>query len=64
MSPEKQPIRQLSVIPHPRMTDSLLNSIITLTLETLQDGHSVLVFCASRFMTVETAVSTSPDLII
>ena len=36
---------------------ALLNSVVTLTLETLQEGNSVLIFCASRMMTVDTAVA-------
>jgi replicative superfamily II helicase len=58
MTTEKETIRQLSVIPHPKMSDPLLNSVVSLTLETLHEGNSVLVFCSSRLLTVDTAVPT------
>jgi replicative superfamily II helicase len=38
------------------MRDALINSVVTLTLETIREGNSVLVFCSSRMMTVDTAV--------
>ena len=53
---DSQSVRQLSVLPHPKMGDGLLNSVVTLTLETLEEGNAVLVFCSSRMMTVDTAV--------
>jgi len=57
MSTVKKKIRQLSVIPHPKMSDPLLNSVVSLTLETLHEGNSVLIFCSSRLLTVDTAVT-------
>jgi replicative superfamily II helicase len=49
------------VLPHPKMGDALLNSVVTLTLETIQEGNSVLIFCSSRMMTVDTAVTSLVD---
>jgi replicative superfamily II helicase len=56
MDTEDNPLRQLTVIPHPKLGDPLLNSVVSLTLESLNQGHSVLIFCSSRMMTVDTAV--------
>jgi replicative superfamily II helicase len=53
---EKEKVRQLTIIPHPKMSDPILNSLVTLTLETLYEGNSVLIFCSSRMMTADTAV--------
>jgi len=57
MTTEQEKIRQLAVIPHPKMSDPLLNSVVSLTLETLYEGNSVLIFCSSRLLTVDTAVT-------
>jgi len=53
---DKEKVRQLDIIPHPKMADPMLNSLVTLTLETLKEDNSVLIFCSSRLMAVETAV--------
>jgi hypothetical protein len=44
--------------------DGVMFSLSLLAMETLSEGHSVLIFCSSRMMTVDTAVLFATAVLI